>query len=81
LQHEEVSELLKVTQLIRKRSSILRLPRWLNGKEAPYQCRRHKRYRFNPWVGKIPWRRKWQPFPVFMPGNSHEQRSLVVYSP
>ena len=36
---------------------------------------------FNPWVGKIPWRRKWQPTPVFFPGKSHGQRSLVVYSP
>ena len=31
----------------------------------------------NPWVGKIPWRRKWQPTPVFLPGISHGQRSLV----
>jgi len=37
--------------------------------------------RFNPWVGKIPWRRKWQPPPVFLPGQSHGQRSLVGYSP
>ena len=37
--------------------------------------------RFNPWVGKIPWRRKWQPIPVFLPGESHGQRSLVGYSP
>ena len=43
------------------------LPRWLSGKESACQCRRH---RFNPWVGKIPWRRKWQPSPVFLPGNS-----------
>ena len=34
-----------------------------------------------PWVGKIPWRRKWQPTPVFLPGESHGQRSLVDYSP
>ena len=32
-------------------------------------------------VGKIPWRRKWQPTPVFLPGESHGRRSLVVYSP
>ena len=32
------------------------------------------------WVGKIPWRRAWQPTPVFLPGESHEQRSLVGYS-
>ena len=35
----------------------------------------------NPWVGKIPWRRAWQPTPVFLPGESHGQRSLVGYSP
>ena len=34
------------------------------------QCRRHKRHGFNPWVGKIPWRKKWQPTPVFLPGES-----------
>ena len=33
--------------------------------------------RLDPWVGKIPWRRKWQPTPVFLPGKSHGQRSLV----
>ena len=36
---------------------------------------------FDPWVGKIPWRRKWQPTPVFLPGESHGRRSLVGYSP
>ena len=35
----------------------------------------------DPWVRKIPWRRKWQPTPVFLPGESHGQRSLVGYSP
>ena len=34
-----------------------------------------------PWVGKIPWKRKWQPTPVFLPGKSHGWRSLVGYSP
>ena len=42
------------------------------------QCRRPE---FNPWVRKIPWRRKWQPTLVFLPGKSHGQRSLVGYSP
>ena len=37
--------------------------------------------RFDPWVRKIPWRRKWQPPPVFLPGESHGGRSLVGYSP
>ena len=36
---------------------------------------------FDPWVGKIPWRRKWQPTPVFLPGKSHGRRSLAGYSP
>ena len=40
-----------------------------------------KRREFNPWVGKIPWRRAWQPTPVFLPGESQEQRSLVGYNP
>jgi len=43
-------------------------------KEFTWQCRRH---RFDPWVRKIPWRRKWQPSPVLLPGKSHEQRSLA----
>ena len=36
---------------------------------------------FNPWVGKIPWRRKWQPTPILLPGKFHGLRSLVCYSP
>ena len=36
---------------------------------------------FSLWVGKIPWRRKWQPTPVFLPGKSHGRKSLVSYSP
>jgi len=36
---------------------------------------------FNPWVGKIPWRRAWQPTPVFLPGEAHGQRSLTGHSP
>ena len=57
------------------------LPRWLSGKESTCQCTIHRRFRFDPSVGKIPWRRKWQPTLVFLPGESHGQRSLVVYSP
>ena len=48
----------------------------LSGKESACQCRRRKRARFDPWVGKIPWRRAWQTTPVFLPGESHGQRSL-----
>ena len=54
------------------------LPRWLSGKESTCQC---KSLRFNLWVGKVAWRKKWQPAPVFLPGKSHVQRSLVGYSP
>ena len=44
------------------------------------QCRRHKKWGFNPWVRKIPWRRKWQPTPVFLPGEPHTQSRLAGYS-
>ena len=52
-----------------------------SSKEPACQCRRHKRCGFNPWVRKIPWRRAWQLTPVFLPGESHGQRSLAGYSP
>ena len=55
-------------------------PMWRSGKESACQCRRRKRHRFDPWVRKIPWRRKWQPTVVFLPGKSHGQRSLAGYS-
>ena len=45
------------------------------------QCGRHRRRGFHPWVGKIPWRRAWQPTPVFLPGEAHGQRSLAGYIP
>ena len=53
------------------------LPWWLSGKKSACQC---NRCGFDPWL-KIPWRRKWQPTPVFLPGESHGQRSLVGYRP
>ena len=52
-----------------------------SGKESTCQCKRHKGCGFDPWVGKIPWRRAWQPAPVFLPEESHRQRSLEGYSP
>ena len=57
------------------------LPFKLGVKEPACQCRRHKKFEFNPWVGKMPWRRKWQPTPVFLPGKFCGQRSLAGYSP
>ena len=52
-----------------------------SGKAPACKCRRCKRHRFDPWVGKIPWRRAWQPTPMFLPGESHGQRNLMGYSP
>ena len=53
------------------------LPWWLDSTESACQCKRHG---FSLWVRKIPWRRKWQPTPVFLPGKSHGQRSLAASS-
>ena len=52
-----------------------------SGKEPTCQSRRQKRPRFHPWIRKIPWRRAWQPTPVFLPRETHGQRSLAGYSP
>ena len=46
------------------------IPKCASGEEPACQCRRHKRRGFRPWVRKIPWRRAWQPTPVFLPGKS-----------
>ena len=66
--------LIKLQDLILNNSGF---PGGTSGKGSSCQCRRHKRRRFDPWVGKIPYSRKWQPTPVFLPGESHGQRSLV----
>ena len=58
------------------------LLKWLPGGEEPTcQSRKGKRRGFDPWVGKIPWRRAWQPTAVFLPGEFHGQKSLEGYSP
>ena len=54
------------------------LPWWLRQWSVCLQCGSP---RFDPWVGKIPWRRKWQPTPVLLPGEPHGLRSLGGYSP
>ena len=70
------------TRLKRLRSSSSRaFPGGASGKESTCQCRRCKKPGFDPWVRKIPWNRKWQPTPVFLPGKFHGKRSLVGYSP
>ena len=50
-------------------------------KSLPAKCRRCKRHWFDPCIGKISWRRKWQPTPVFLPGKSCGQKSLAIYNP
>ena len=70
-QHIMSTEILDITVVIKG------LPRWLSGKESTCQCRR---YRFHPWVVKVPWSRKWQPASGFLPGKFHGQRSLAGYS-
>ena len=57
---------------------VFGFPRWLSCKE--FTCQ-HWRHGFNPWARKIPWRREWQPTPVFLPGKSYGQRSMVGYNP
>jgi len=60
----------------------LKLPWWLNSEESTCNagdaCEKH---RLDPWAKNIPWRRKWQPTPVFLSEKSHGKRNLVGYSP
>ena len=55
-------------------------PGGASGEKCACQCRRQKRLGFDPWVRKGPWRRAWQPTPIFLPGESYGQRNLVGYS-
>ena len=54
------------------------IPWWLRRQRICLQCGRPE---FDPWVGKIPWKREWQSTPVCLPEESHGQRSLLRYSP
>ena len=51
---------------------------WFSGKRIHLQSRRHRIHGLDPWVGKMPWRRAWQPTPVFLPGESHGQRCWLT---
>ena len=63
-------------------SQVLKgFPGGASDKEPACQGRRHKRLRFDSWVGKIPWRRARQPTLVFLSGESHGQESQVSYAP
>ena len=69
---------LKIIVFSVSRANCHRLSLQLSRQRLCLQCRRSG---FDPWVGKIPWRRKWQPIPVPLPGKSHGQKSLVGCSP
>ena len=73
--------ILFIIYLIKSSDIVQGCPGGASGKEPACQCRRHKRHSFNPWVGKIHWRRAWLPTPVFLPGDSYGQRSLGRYNP
>ena len=60
-------------------TTLMGFPGVASSKEPACQCKRQKRCGFDPWVREIPWRRVWQPTPVFLPGESHGQRHLVGY--
>ena len=60
---------------------MLDVPGGTSGKDSACQWRRHKRHSFDPWIGKISWRRAWPPTPGFLPGEFHRQSSLEGYSP
>ena len=68
---------LSIMMIYRRAWSLTALSWWLSSKESTCQCRRCG---FNSWFGKIPWRRKWHPTPVFLPRKSHGQRSLAGFS-
>ena len=57
----------------------IRLPKWHSGEESACQCRRCKRHKFSPLLGKIPGKRTWQPTPGFLPGKIQGQNSLASY--
>ena len=69
------------TRISRIKLAKISFPGGASGKEPTCQCRRLWRHRCSPRVGRIPWRRAWQPTPVFLPAESQGQRNLVVYSP
>ena len=72
----------KVTDMsLQEAIAVVKNPPANAGDIGDRRHRRRRRHRCSPWVRKIPWRRKWQPTPVFLPGESHGQRSLVGYSP
>ena len=73
-----LGKILRKQWFLRGSAMVYGLPRWLSCKGSACQCTKRK---LDPWVAKIPWRRKWQPTPVSLPGKLHGQSSLAGYSP
>ena len=72
--------IVQTKQKVHMLTQTVGFPGSASGKEPSCQGRRCKGHGFNPWVRKIPWKRAWQPTPVFLHGESHEQRRLAGYS-
>ena len=88
LSHHEVNIIqLPILQHLRRHNKEKVTWAWLSfpggsvGKESASNAGNAGRRESDPWVGKFPWRKAWQPTPVFLPRESHGQRSLVGYSP
>ena len=79
--HQNIKCQNELDDLFMSRHILKGFPGGAGGKEPACQCRRLKRQGFCPWAGKIPWRRAWQPTPVFLPEESQGQKSLAGYSP
>ena len=78
LSHIACDLLQRVLSILFTAIVLIRLLWWRSGEESACQCRRHG---LDPWVRKICWRRRWQPPPVFLPGKSHGQKSVVGCCP
>ena len=85
--HTYTCTLLKIQKKIKQKEYLQIKPQindWFpdfpGGSDGKNVCLQHRKPGFDFWVGKIPWRRKWQPTPVLLPGKSHGPRSLVGYS-
>ena len=76
-----VWKFLKKLKIVTIWSSLACVFHWCSGKESGCQCKRLRRRRFDSWVRKISWSRKWQYTPLFLLGKCHGQRGLVGYRP
>ena len=70
------TRLMRLSSSSSRRGLLMGFPGGASGKGPACQCRKHKRCGFDPWVGKIPWRRAWQPTPVLMPRESQDRGAL-----